>query len=151
MERLKQPGPRQGQKARRTLKQGEMNLILGNRRTSPVSVIGDFDVSLSSGVSFSLLNCCYSSEMTRNIISFHALFEQGSRYNFDNNNGDILVYKDGCFMFKDSPCNGIYESVVCVSNNVNVNLNIDSTNEVDKSCLWHYRLGHIKKKRIAKL
>ena len=89
--------------------------------------------------------------MTRNIISFHALFKQGFRYTFDNDNGDILVYKDGCFMFKDSLCNGIYESVVCVSNNNNLNLNIDSSNEVNKSCLWHYRLGHINKKRIAKL
>ena len=128
-----------------------MNLIMGNRRTSPVSVIGDFEVSLSSGVSFSLDDCCYSSEMTRNIISFYALFRQGFRFNIDNENGDILVYKDGCFMFKASPCNGIYESVVCVSNNNNMNLNIDSTNEIDKSCLSHYRLSHINKKRSAKL
>ena len=69
-----------------------MNLIMGNRRTLPVSVIGDFEVSLSSGVSFSLDNCCYSLEMTRNIISYYALFRQGFRFNFDNENGDILVY-----------------------------------------------------------
>ncbi|KAL4573354.1 hypothetical protein LXL04_020157 [Taraxacum kok-saghyz] len=114
-----------GLKARRTLKHGEMNMIMGNRRTSPVSVIGDFEVSLSSDVSFSLSDCCYSPELTRNI--------------------------NGCFMFKTSPYNGIYESVVCLSNNNNINLNIDSTNEVDKSCLWHYRFGHINKKCISKL
>lgn len=53
-------------------------------------------------VSLSLVNCCYSPNMERNIISFHALFKDGFRYGFDNNNGDILVYKNGCFIFESS-------------------------------------------------
>ncbi|GKA92010.1 retrotransposon protein, putative, ty1-copia subclass [Tanacetum coccineum] len=49
-----------------------------------------------------------------------------------------------------SPCNGIYETVECIDNG-NVILNVGSSNELDKSKLWHSRLGHINKKRIAQL
>ncbi|GKB67510.1 retrotransposon protein, putative, ty1-copia subclass [Tanacetum coccineum] len=66
-------------------------------------------------------------------------------------NGDILVYSNGCFMFKASPCKGIYESGECISHNGNVILNVGSSNDLDKSKLWHSRLGHINKKRIAQL
>ncbi|GJW72991.1 retrotransposon protein, putative, ty1-copia subclass [Tanacetum coccineum] len=89
--------------------------------------------------------------MTRNIISFHALFKDGYKFSFDNENGDILVYSNGCFMFKASPCKGIYETVECISHNGNVILNVGSSNELDKSKLWHSRLGHVNKKRIAQL
>ncbi|GKA18857.1 retrotransposon protein, putative, ty1-copia subclass [Tanacetum coccineum] len=89
--------------------------------------------------------------MTRNIISFHALFKDGYKFSFNNDNGDILVYSNGCFMFKASPCKGIYETIECISHNDNVILNVGSSNELDKSKLWHSRLGHINKKRIAQL
>ena len=63
---------------------------------------------------------------------------------------DISVFKDD--FFKAYPCNGIYETVVVENlNNLNYNLNVDSSTDLDKSCLWHCHLGHINKKRIAKL
>ncbi|KAL4590404.1 hypothetical protein LXL04_003333 [Taraxacum kok-saghyz] len=43
------------------------------------------------------------------------------------------------------------KAVAAGSSSENLNLNIGSSNDVNKSCLWHYRLGHINKKRIAKL
>ncbi|KAJ9558313.1 hypothetical protein OSB04_012927 [Centaurea solstitialis] len=66
----------QGLKESRTLKHGELNLIMGNRMTATVTKIRDLELVLSSGLSI---------------------------------------------------------------------------NELDKSSLWHHRLGHINKKRIAKL
>ncbi|GJX69837.1 retrotransposon protein, putative, ty1-copia subclass [Tanacetum coccineum] len=75
----------------------------------------------------------------------------GYKFSFDNGNGDILVYSNGCFMFKASPCKGIYKTVECISHNGNVILNVGSSNELDKSKLWHSRLGHVNKKRIAQL
>ncbi|GJU39483.1 retrotransposon protein, putative, ty1-copia subclass [Tanacetum coccineum] len=45
----------------------------------------------------------------------------------------------------------IYETVECISHNGNVILNVGSSNELDKSKLWHFRLGHVNKKRIAQL
>ncbi|GJV68920.1 putative RNA-directed DNA polymerase [Tanacetum coccineum] len=141
----------QGLKESRRLKHGELNLIMGNRKITPVTRIGKFELMLKSGVRINLNNCCYSSEMTRNIISFHALFKDGYQFSFDNENGDILVYSNGCFMFKASPCKGIYETVECISNDGNMILNVGSSNELDKSKLWHSRLGHVNKKRIAQL
>lgn len=89
--------------------------------------------------------------MTRNIISFHALFKQGFRYSVDDVNGSVLVYKNGVFMFKALPCNGVYETVICVDSLGNSVFHIDSSNGVDKACLWHCCLGHINKKRITQL
>ena len=61
-----------------------------------------------------------------------------------------MVYKDDLFVFKATPCNDVYESVVCDNNLSNV-LAIDSSNELDHASLWHCRLGHVNKKRIAQL
>ncbi|GKC51515.1 retrotransposon protein, putative, ty1-copia subclass [Tanacetum coccineum] len=109
------------------------------------------ELMLKSGVRIDLNNCCYSSEMTRNIISFHALFKDGYKFSFDNDNGNILVYSNGCFMFKASPCIGIHETIKCISHNDNVILHVGSSNELDKSKLWHSRLEHVNKKHIAQL
>ncbi|GJY10796.1 putative RNA-directed DNA polymerase [Tanacetum coccineum] len=135
----------QGLKESRRLKHGELNLVMRNRKITPVTRIRKYELMVKSGVRIDLNNCCYSSEMTRNIISFHALFKDGYKFSSDNKNGDILVYSNGCFMFKASPCKGIYESVGCISNNGNVILNVGSSNELDKSKLWHSRLGHMTK------
>ncbi|GJS48850.1 retrotransposon protein, putative, ty1-copia subclass [Tanacetum coccineum] len=141
----------QGLKESRRLKHGELNLVMGNRKITPVTMIGKFELMLKSGVRINLNNCCYSSEMTRNIISFHVLFKDGYQFSFDNENGDISVYSNGCFMFKVYPCKGIYETVECISNDGNMILNVGSSNELDKSKLWHFCLGHVNKKRIAQL
>ncbi|GKB15479.1 hypothetical protein Tco_0849402 [Tanacetum coccineum] len=64
-----------------------------------------------------------------------AYAEDGYQFSFDNENGDISVYSNGCFMFKASPCKGIYETVECISNDGNMILNVGSSNELDKSKL----------------
>lgn len=90
--------------------------------------------------------------MARNLIYFQALYKDGFHFAFDRDNDDILVYKSGSFIFKSSPYNGVYESVICVGDTNNLTLKVGSSNNVlDKSYLWHYRLGHINKKCIAKL
>nr|GEV90185.1 retrotransposon protein, putative, Ty1-copia subclass [Tanacetum cinerariifolium] len=148
---LKDLKDRKGLKKSRRLKHGELNLIMGNRKITHVTRIGKFELMLKFGVRINLNNCCYSSEMTRNIISFHALFKDSYKFSFDNENGDILVYSNGCFMFKASFWKCIYETVECISNDGNMILNVGLSNKLDKSKLWHSRLGHINKKRIAQL
>ncbi|GJS90316.1 retrotransposon protein, putative, ty1-copia subclass [Tanacetum coccineum] len=125
-------GGTQGLKESRRLKHGELNLVMGNRKITPVTRIRKYELMLKSGVRIDLNNSCYSSKMTRTIISFHASFKNGYKFSFDNENGDILVYSNGCFMFKASPCKGIYETVKYISNNGNVILNVGSSNERDK-------------------
>jgi transposase InsO family protein len=141
----------QGLRGSEKLARGRLNLIMGNNRIAPVEEIGTYELKLSEGVRLDLLNCCYSSQMARNIISFYALFKQGFKYYFDNDLGHISVYKDDCFMFKAFPCNGIYETVMVQEvDNLNYNLSIESST-IDKASLWHCRLGHVSKKRIAQL
>ena len=55
------------------------------------------------------------------------------------------------FIFKALPCNGVYETVTCVEKLGNSVFHIDSSNVVDKACLWHCRLRHINKKHIDRL
>ena len=49
----------QGLKGSRTIKHGELNLIMGNRMTAAVTKIGDFELVLNSGFSIMVLDCCY--------------------------------------------------------------------------------------------
>ncbi|GJS70550.1 retrotransposon protein, putative, ty1-copia subclass [Tanacetum coccineum] len=94
-----QRGIRSGLKESRRLKHGELNLVMGNRKIMLVTRIGKYELMLKSG--------------------------DGYKFSFDNENGDILVYSNGCFIFKASPYKGIYET--------------------------NSRLGHVNKKRIAQL
>ncbi|KAI3513141.1 hypothetical protein L1887_20467 [Cichorium endivia] len=110
-----------GLKESRDLEHGKLNLVMGNRRTSPVTKIGVYGLMLSNGVRLDLDNCCYAPDMAKNIISFHALFRQ------------------------------VFESIMCVDNCGKNVLTIDASSGVEKACLWHCRLGHINKKRIAQL
>ena len=128
-----------------------ISLIMGNKRSSPVTKIGVYSLVLSNGLGLDLNNCCYSPDMARNIISFHGLFRQGFRYSFNNMNGSIYAYLNGVLYFEAMPCNGIYETVMVVDNLGNDVLCIDSSNSMDKASLWHCRLGHVNKKRIAQL
>lgn len=91
--------------------------------------------------------------MARNLIYFQALYKDGFHFDFDRDNDDILVYKSGSFIFKSSPYNGVYESVICVGNTNNLMLNVDSSNSnvLDKSCLLQCHLRNVNKKQIAKL
>ncbi|KAI3505809.1 hypothetical protein L1887_28094 [Cichorium endivia] len=142
----------QGLRRSKKLRHGELDLIMGNRHTAAVKRIGDYELMLSTGFSINLLDCCYSPEMARNIISFSALYRDGFDFGFDN--GNILVFKNDCLYFKACPTNGIYETIVSIRRNNSLILNVDSDTSksvLDKSCLWHCRLGHINKKRIAKL
>mgnify|MGYP001545957036 CR=1 FL=1 len=89
--------------------------------------------------------------MARNIISFHGLYRQGFRYSFDNEKGSIYAYLNSALYFEALPCNGIYEIVMVVDNLGNDVLCVNSSNSMDKACLFHCRLGHLNKKRIAQL
>ncbi|KAJ9565695.1 hypothetical protein OSB04_001661 [Centaurea solstitialis] len=142
----------QGLKRSRKVRRGELDLIMGNKQIASVDMIGNYELSFSSGLSVVLIDCCYSAEMARNIISFYALYKDGFDFRFDN--GSILVYKNNVLYFKANPCHGINETSIIVRDNRSSIYNVESTqskNGLDKSYLWHCRLGHISKKRITKL
>ena len=100
----------QGLRRSEDVEHGKMNLIMGNRRSSPVTKIGIYSLGLRSRLSLDFYNYCYSSEMLRNIISFHGLYIQGFRYYCNNENGSINAYYNGVFYFEALPCDGVYEN-----------------------------------------
>ncbi|KAJ9552489.1 hypothetical protein OSB04_016534 [Centaurea solstitialis] len=70
----------QGLKRSRKVRRGELDLIMGNKQIASVDMIGNYELSFSSGLSVVLIDCCYSAEMARNIISFYALYKDDKSY-----------------------------------------------------------------------
>ncbi|KAJ9557107.1 LOW QUALITY PROTEIN: hypothetical protein OSB04_011721 [Centaurea solstitialis] len=139
-----------GLRESRKLKQGELELSMIDKHIVDVERIGSYKLTFPSGYSILVLNCCYAPTMDRNIISFHALYDNG--YDFLINNGVISIYKDLVFIFKAYPCRGVYETKISFNNNSVMNVDSSkSSRDLDKMSLWHNRLGHINKTRITKL
>nr|GEU83389.1 retrotransposon protein, putative, Ty1-copia subclass [Tanacetum cinerariifolium] len=79
-----------GLKESRRLKHGELNLVMRNRKITLVTRIGKYELMLKSRV------------------------RDGYQFSFNNENEDILVYLNGCFMYKAFLCKGIYETAKCI-------------------------------------
>ena len=127
------------------LKQGNMELIVGDGKKIPVLATGTFTLTCSSGLNIVLNNVLFAPGLTRNIISVSLLFEQGFKYVFNNNS--ILAYLDNICYFEAKPRNGIYEIDVQTNNNI-YHLSKRLKDNSNDSFLWHCRLGHISKARI---
>nr|GEY64474.1 hypothetical protein [Tanacetum cinerariifolium] len=90
-------------------------------------------------------NCHFSHSITRGVISLSCLWD----------NGAISVSKDNIFYFNSIPRDGIFKIDMHnhVSNECSIYTcsNKKSKHNLDSTFLWHYHLGHINKKCIAKL
>ena len=138
----------QGLRKSRSLKSGVMDLHVGNGARAPVIAIGSYELTLSNGLVLVLDNVHYAPSITRNIISVDRLRDIGYKLMFTEIG--ITVSKDNLFYFNAIPRNGIFEIVMddisvftCATKRTKYDLN--------KTYLWHCRLGHINKKRISKL
>nr|GEZ78595.1 zinc finger, CCHC-type [Tanacetum cinerariifolium]GFA55665.1 zinc finger, CCHC-type [Tanacetum cinerariifolium] len=114
----------QGLRGSRKLKPGALSLYMGNDQRTAVKAIGSFHLCFPSGLVVIFHNFHYAPSITRGIISVSCL--------------------DGIYEIDSSNSNTNNSSMYDVTNK-RANLNLEST------LLWHYRLGHISKKRIEKL
>ncbi|KAC9852096.1 hypothetical protein E3N88_45172 [Mikania micrantha] len=130
------------------LKQGDMELIVGDGKRVPVLATGTYHLTCPSGLVLTLNNCLFAPGLTRNIISVSLLFEQGFKYVF--NGIAISTYLNDVFYFEAKPRNGIYEIDVQPNNNI-YNLSKRIKSGINDTFLWHCRLGHISKSRIKRL
>ncbi|GKD38317.1 retrotransposon protein, putative, ty1-copia subclass [Tanacetum coccineum] len=119
----------QGLRGSKKLKPGALNLYVGNGQHTAVEAIGTYHLSLPSGLVIVLNNCHFAPSITRGIISFSRLYDDGYVNRFVDNS--IQVSRN----------NMVYFSVVPR----------DAKSNLDSALLWHCRLGHISKKRIEKL
>ncbi|GJQ95323.1 retrotransposon protein, putative, ty1-copia subclass [Tanacetum coccineum] len=113
----------QGLRASRKLKPGALSLYVGNGQCEAVEAIGNFDLSLPSGLVIVLNNCHYAPSITRGVISVSRL----------------------CIFEIDLSNSYANESSIYTVSNKRAKLDLDS------ALLWHCRLGHISKKCIEKL
>ncbi|GJW64054.1 retrotransposon protein, putative, ty1-copia subclass [Tanacetum coccineum] len=135
------------------LKLGALNLYVGNGHRAAVEAIRSFSFCLPSGLVIVLGNCHYATSITRGVILVSHLYDNGFVNRFEN--GGISVFKDNLVYFHVIPLDGIYESDLHCSN-INDSSIYAISNErakldLDSTLFWHYRLGHINKKRIEKL
>nr|GEU56849.1 hypothetical protein [Tanacetum cinerariifolium] len=144
----------QGLRGSRKLKPGALSLYVGDDHRAAVEAIGEFHLCLPSGLVLILHNFHYAPSITRGIISVLRLYKDDFVNRFKNDNS-ISVSRYNLIYFNAIPRDDIYEINLSSSNtndssiyaisNKRAKLNLDST------LLWHYRLGHINKKRMEKL
>ncbi|GJT22894.1 retrotransposon protein, putative, ty1-copia subclass [Tanacetum coccineum] len=143
----------QGLRASRKLKPGALSLYVGNGQREAVEAIGNFDLSLPSGLVIVLNNCHYAPSITRGVISVSRLYEDGFINRFVNNT--IQVSRNNMVYFSAIPRDGIFEIDLSNSytneNSIYTVSNKRAKIDLDSALLWHCRLGHISKKRIEKL
>ncbi|GJV98963.1 zinc finger, CCHC-type containing protein [Tanacetum coccineum] len=143
----------QGLRASRKLKPGALSLYVGNGQREAVEAIGNFDLSLPSGLVIVLNNCHYAPSITRGVISVSRLYEDGFINRFVNNT--IQVSRNNMVYFSAIPRDGIFEIDLSNSytneNSIYTVSNKRAKLDLDSALLWHCRLGHISKKRIKKL
>ncbi|GJZ25226.1 retrotransposon protein, putative, ty1-copia subclass [Tanacetum coccineum] len=143
----------EGLRESRKLKHGALSLYMGNGMRAEVEAIRSFDLILPSGLMIVLDNCHYAPTVTRGVVSIPRLVKNGYTRTFTNYG--ISVSKHNVFYFNAIPCDGIYEIDMHnlypnVSSMFNVS-NKRAKRALDSSYLWHFRLGHINKKRMDKL
>ncbi|GJY03033.1 zinc finger, CCHC-type containing protein [Tanacetum coccineum] len=83
----------QGLRASRKLKPGALSLYVGNGQREAVEAIGNFDLSLPSGLVIVLNNFHYAPSITRGVISVSRLYEDGFiNHSWNNYNLMFLGY-----------------------------------------------------------
>ncbi|GKA85444.1 zinc finger, CCHC-type containing protein [Tanacetum coccineum] len=144
----------QSLRASRKLKPGALSLYVGNGQREAVEAIGNFYLSLPSGLVIVLNNCHYAPSITIRCIS--EKFPVCTRC-FINRfvNNTIQVSRNNMVYFSAIPRDGIFE--IDLSNSYANESSIYTVSnkraklDLDSALLWHCRLGHISKKRIEKL
>ncbi|GJW14500.1 zinc finger, CCHC-type containing protein [Tanacetum coccineum] len=109
------------------LKPGALSLYVGNGQREAVEAIGNFDLSLPSGLVIVLNNCHYALSITRGVISVSCLYDDGFINRFVNNT--IQVSRN----------NMVYFSAIR-----RAKLDLDS------ALLWHCRLDTIRRNALKR-
>ncbi|GKA12651.1 retrotransposon protein, putative, ty1-copia subclass [Tanacetum coccineum] len=127
-----------GLRASRKLKPGALSLYVGNGQREAVEAIGNFDLSLPSGLVIVLNNCHYAPSITRGVISVSRLYEDGFINRFVNNT--IQVSRNNMVYFSAIPRDGIFE--IDLSNSLQMKIILYTVSnkraklDLDSALLW---------------
>ena len=126
-----------------------MDLRVGNGQRVTVEAVGTFRLLLHTGYVLTLLDYFYVPSVTRNIISVSCLDRLGFSIVFKNNG--CCLYKENILYCTVDMCNGLYVLDTSDSPNYNIATKRLKTSDIDKTYLWHCRLGHINETHISRL
>ena len=130
------------------LRHWEVDLRMGNGAKLAALCMGTYSLVLPNGLVLDLEDCVYVLSLVKNIISIYSLCNNGFSCLISCNECSIyfneIKYGDGIVT------NGIYvlqTNKECLTSNI-YNGN---SNNLNKSLLWHSRLGHINETILTKL
>ena len=145
-----------GLKQSRRLRDGELTLRVGNGARVAAVAVGTYSLCLPTGVVLELRDCLYVPSATRNLISISRLVMDGYKFIFESN--VCSIYLRNNLIGYGSLIDNLYHlhmdvSVNTVDNGMNENIIgfKRPREEVNKTYLWHLRLGNIREDRINKL
>ena len=140
----------QGLRNRRLLGKNEVDLRVGNGARVAAMEIGDYHLTLPSGLCIVLNNCYYVPAMSRNIISVSCL--DNDEFDFVIKNGNAHIRRQGISYGNAMLQNGLY--ILDLQNKesiYNINTKSVKSNKFNPTYLWHCRLGHANEKCISRL
>ena len=143
----------QGLVRSRSVRQGEVDLRVGNNAKVAALSVGVMQLHLPSGFVMELNNCYYVPALSRNIISPSCLMRDG--YSFASKNNGCVISKNDMFVAFASIVNGLFilnsDDAHDDAHVYNVSAKRPRPNDLSPTYIWHCRLGHISEKRMKKL
>ena len=140
----------QGLRNRRLLGRNEVDLRVGNGARVAALEIGDYLITLPSGLCLDLKNCYFVPAMSRNIVSISCLDMDG--FEFTIVNGIIQICRQGILYGTAMLQNGLYILDLSKKESIyNINTKRVKSNELNPTYFCHCRLGHVNEKRISRL
>ena len=129
-----------------------MDLRVGNKARVAAIAVGTYELVLPNGLLLVLNNCYYVPALSSNIISISYLDKEG--FSSIIGNGRCSLYLNDMLYAYGDLQHGHY--ILNIEHPIkedlyNINTKRVKINDLNPTYLWHYRLGHINKKRISKL
>ena len=121
-------------------------VLLGNNMSCNVVVIGTVAIKMFDGMTITLKEVRHVPDLKRNIISLGTLDESG--YSFKVGNGKLTILKGVMVVMKGQKRNGFY---ILEGHTLQGLVGSMLRIEVDKTILWHRRLGHLSDRGLKEL
>ena len=140
----------QGLQRSRRLAKNEVQIRVGNGVQVAVLAVGVMLLRLPLGFALELNNFYFVPTLCKNIISGSCLLRDG--YSFKSGNNGCSIHLKNMFYGFAPIVSGLFIMDLECSNDVfNVSTKHLKKTDENTTYLWHYRLGHIGKKRMQKL
>ncbi|KAM2519435.1 hypothetical protein TB1_000069 [Malus domestica] len=142
-----------GLAGRRSLRNGEMVVRVGNGTKISVKAIGTYMLNLPSGEVLELKNCLYFPSCIKNLISISKLLRDGHSVLFDKMS--CTLYLNGHIISHGNMIEGLFHletnsGIHCIASG-NTSKPKRAREDVNQEKMWHLKLGHVNLDKIRKM